>query len=526
MNRKVIIERVEGAVTKVRVRQVCHAGGLRFVVWVLALAITCGVGPQWLGSGQAAAEEVSEEERTERSKAFYIEGREAFMKNDWSRAVEKFKQAYELRDVPKLLQFIAQAYDHMGKIGETLRYLELYAATSEEASAEVAEQIAILRPIVVRQMVLSASSELADAVALATPGRDSGRIKRVSVDLDGPVFDDVPYAFFSEPPGATVYLNDKEWGEQGKTPHTMRLFPGRHVVWVEKDYHIPVQTEIVIKPVTSDSKPQELRVKLEREVVPVSIRARPETAEIVFISADGERRKLGVGRWEGRLPAGPARFLVQATNLGQREFEEIIRGSAVDETGSQSFVLNLRGGADVNQELLGRSGTANITSTGVDGEVFIDGKFIGRVPGTVTRSLSPGRHRVELRAEGYYPWTTEIEVKPDETLDVSAPSSLAPIPVKGPNIGGIILTTTGAATALAGGLFTFSALQPDTLSILDDKDAANLTGYVLYGVGGVALATGLVLFAVDDDDPAPEAGLMLSPLPDGGWAVSFGGAFE
>ncbi len=499
--------------------------GLRRWFGVLGLCLAMSAAQLVCPVGEVhAQDELSEEERTERSKAFYTEGRAAFMKNDWATAADRFEKAYALRNVPKLLQFIAQSYDRMGKIGEALRYLKLYAASSDAAAAEVSEQIRILEPIFHKQMVLSASSNVADAVAMATPGKDAPERKTVGVDLDGPVFEDVPFSFYTEPPGATVYLNDKAWGAQGESPYSMALFPGKHIVWIEKDFHEPVQTEIIIKPITSKSKPQSLRVELVRQVVPVTIKARPETAEIVYISPDGEKRRLGVGKWSGELPAGPAKFLAQATGVGQRQFEEVVRLSAVDETGSQSFVFNLRGAADVNTELVGRSGKAELASATLQGRVFIDGQYIGSVPGTVSKTLSPGAHRVEIRQEGFFPWSSEIEIAPEETLEVELPQALVAVPESGPNWGGIVFTTVGAAALATGGVFTFSALEPDTLTILDDKDQAQLTSIILYGAGGAALATGIIFFAVggDDDPQAAAPRWMVSPWV-GGWGVSLGG---
>ncbi len=493
---------------------------IRVLVLVLAGALALSAaasGAIWPSA--AAAQEG--EDKTEASKAFYIEGRRAFDRSDWPAAIDSFQKAYALREIPKLLQFIASAYDRMGKLAESLEYLDKYAASSPEAAEEVREQLVILRPMVHRQMVLSASSQVSDAIFMATPGRTSAMPRKVvGMDFNGPVFLDVPYAVFTDPPGATVYINDKEWGGQGQTPYQLSLFPGRHKIWIEKDFFEPVEREVVIKPLTKDAGEQKLEISLSRQKVPVSIEARPENAEIVYVSEDGVKRTLAKGRWRGELPSGKARFIVQATGIGQRQFDEAIRLSAVDETGAQTFVFNVRV-EEVDREVASQSGTLALKSALVGGGVYIDGQYVGKTPGELTKVLSPSVHRVELRLEGHLPYTSEVAIKPGEVLELALPDTLTPLPKAGTSWGGIVLTTLGIGAAAGGGVFTFAALDPETLKILGEDD--QLAGLVLLGAGGALLTTGIILFAINGpDEPALDGagGLRLDLAPtEGGWAI-------
>ena len=90
----------------------------------------------------------------------------------------------------------------------------------------------------------------------------------------------------------------------------------------------------------------------------------------------------------------------------QREFEETIRRSAIDETGTQELVLNLRK-RDVTMEVVGQTHEVEIRGKLLDGRVFIDGKEVGQTPGSFTQVLSPGKHRLELRREGSFSWKSE-----------------------------------------------------------------------------------------------------------------------
>jgi hypothetical protein len=365
----------------------------------------------------------------------------------------------------------------------------------------------------------SASSFVEDAIAMATPGATVKREGPVKVEMDGPVFHDVPYAIWTDPPGATVYINDKVWGGQGETPYQLTLFPGRHTLWVEMDFFQPIETEIVVKPLTRDSEAQKVEFKLEREKVPVSIKVRPELAEIIFVSSDGSNKRLGAGRWKGELPAGPAKFIVQATGVGQREFEEIVRRSAIDETGTQSLVLNLRK-EDVERELAGQSGEVEMSGSLIDGRVFIDGKEVGRTPGTIKRRLSPGLHRFELRREGSYPWHSELDVKAGSSSKIDLPAELIPLPEPKTNWGGGLLTTAGVLSLVGGGVFTLASVSPETLSIAGE-DTDQLLSFVLYGVGATALTTGIILFAVEDDVVGASTRIFAVPI-EGGWAAGVG----
>jgi hypothetical protein len=62
-----------------------------------------------------------------------------------------------------------------------------------------------------------------------------------------------------------------------------------------------------------------------------------------------------------------------------------------------------------------------------DADVFIDGQPWSRVGAPDQRlvvHVSPGRHRVEIRKEGYVPYDAEVEVQPGLTRELNV--SLTP----------------------------------------------------------------------------------------------------
>ncbi len=65
------------------------------------------------------------------------------------------------------------------------------------------------------------------------------------------------------------------------------------------------------------------------------------------------------------------------------------------------------------------SGTLELRSNVPGAEVRLDGVLVGRTPATVRLKAGP-RQTIELRADGYQPWTQKVSVGPNETagLDV------------------------------------------------------------------------------------------------------------
>ncbi|MGK7345810.1 MAG: serine/threonine-protein kinase [Candidatus Nitrospinota bacterium M3_3B_026] len=93
----------------------------------------------------------------------------------------------------------------------------------------------------------------------------------------------------------------------------------------------------------------------------------------------------------------------------------------------------------------------------VKGETYIDGEKAGAAPGEMEASLAPGEHMVEVRAEGYSPWTREVTVKEDGPIEISAKPALAPGTLKvytrpGGGVIWIDKKKKGAAPLLLAGL--------------------------------------------------------------------------
>jgi len=62
-------------------------------------------------------------------------------------------------------------------------------------------------------------------------------------------------------------------------------------------------------------------------------------------------------------------------------------------------------------------GTASITSDPDGADIFVDSVGHGRAPALV--KLKPGKHKIQLVADGYKDWVGEIEVKSGSIVNVT-----------------------------------------------------------------------------------------------------------
>lgn len=460
----------------------------------------------------------------EQALARYREGKAAYESGDYNKAIKLFHEANQIKPNAKLLLFIARAYDKKGdSAGESLIFLEKYAASGDQAAAEVKDTLEAKRTQFRDRLRASAASHVRQAIIISSASEPGDKMPTiVNPNVATSVFNDVPYAVRTQPPGASVYVDSKEWGEQAVTPDTFPLFPGRYKVIIEKTFYEPVTLNIEVQGLEKNRNPQFTELQLKRQQVPVAVRAKPEDATIIFLSEDGNAQTLGVGKWEGTLPAGPGKFTVRSPSQGEKVYEELLLLSQRDETGKQRLEFDNRkaGALDPNEAITGK---VEIRALVTLGEVFVDGSKIGDSPGKLVKSVTPGTHEVEVRRAGFRPWTAKVELKGGAVETIETPEELVPLD-DGPSWGGWIFTTLGVAGGGAGGYFTYLASQNDDA---DQKKMQETFSYIGYGVGGASLLTGILFFALGgNDDPsaqgegqAPDWRLGAGPRPEGGGEV-------
>ncbi|HVK73082.1 MAG TPA: PEGA domain-containing protein [Kofleriaceae bacterium] len=129
-----------------------------------------------------------------------------------------------------------------------------------------------------------------------------------------------PVHIDSEPPGAEVYLGDKEQGSVGQTPLDLELAPGEYVVIVELDGHVPAFETLIVEDLKGP------KASLTTRLV-VSLAAGKAMLEVKG-SAPPDARVLVDGKDRGALPirieVDAGAHQVQVTMAGREPFEQWI----------------------------------------------------------------------------------------------------------------------------------------------------------------------------------------------------------
>ncbi len=110
-------------------------------------------------------------------------------------------------------------------------------------------------------------------------------------------------------------------------------------------------------------------------------------------------------------------------------------------------------------------GSIKVTSSPSGAYVYMDGKYRGQTPLTLT-SVSAGKHAIELDLAGYYDWTSALSVSPGVTSSISA--HLSPIPSETTGAIDVVSYPAGADVFLdekyqgrtpSAGVYTISNVQ-------------------------------------------------------------------
>jgi hypothetical protein len=199
----------------------------------------------------------------------------------------------------------------------------------------------------------------------------------------------------SIPENATLYLNDKY---QGKVPQTLKLFPGTYKLELRKAGYFPYTESITVSPGSN--------LSITAQLTPV--------AHLNIYSTPSEAYVYLNGTLIGKTPieyykVPPGSYEVRISKEGYQDYRTILTiGGKESKTANANLVL--------------LNGTLKIFSEPVGGEVYINGSYKGTTP--LTLELYPGDYTVEIKKEGYEPYTEKTRVLPGRITSVTATLSL------------------------------------------------------------------------------------------------------
>ena len=199
---------------------------------------------------------------------------------------------------------------------------------------------------------------------------------------------------FSDPPGATVYVDREDLGARGQTPVTLALPPGAATAIVEAPGHKPADARVQLR----IGKISLLQLTLPRIQGDIEVEGSPRSFELRMDGPDAPVQLAASGR--ARVPAGRHVLYVSAPGHAAQQLAVEVPAEASTRV---SFKL---------LALPSPSGTL-IVRANVDGALIrVDGKEMGFTPGVID-NLPAGSHQIEVLADGREPAAERLEVEPN-----------------------------------------------------------------------------------------------------------------
>jgi hypothetical protein len=151
-------------------------------------------------------------------------------------------------------------------------------------------------------------------------------------------------------------------------------------------------------------------------------------------------------------------------------------------------------------------GKIQVDSAPAGARVAIDNAYLGVTP-LISGTLLAGKHNVRVEADGRFPWTSKVEVRPGQELQIKLTGDNLPLRRRWPPYLAYGSATVAAVGLAAGGfLGELSQLQPsgDTrqaaMDDLHQKQRFALGANIAFGVGAAAALTSLLTFILYGDD--------------------------
>ncbi|MCA9567014.1 MAG: TonB-dependent receptor [Myxococcales bacterium] len=201
----------------------------------------------------------------------------------------------------------------------------------------------------------------------------------------------------SDPPGATVFLNEKDLGAVATTPATIAVPPGQYRVIFEMDGH---------RSVTSDKR--SFKELAKRHTFEADLPA--ITGKVVIEGGEGATAHLGSETatkscdlpCELELPTGQQiLYLLRPGYRSQPALVNVVEGEPVT----------------VRAALVQISGSVVVDATERGALIEIDGEPVGYTP-AVLLDVPVGEHELRVSKPGFAPFVTQVGVQEDQRTEL------------------------------------------------------------------------------------------------------------
>ena len=151
-------------------------------------------------------------------------------------------------------------------------------------------------------------------------------------------------------------------------------------------------------------------------------------------------------------------------------------------------------------------GKIQVDSSPAGARVAIDNAYLGVTP-LISGTLLAGKHNVRVEADSRFPWTSRVEVRPGQELQIKLTGDNLPLRRRWPPYFAYGTASLAALGFAAGGfLGELSQLQPngstrqDAMNDLHQKQNLALAANVAFGAGAAMAVTSLLAFIIYGDD--------------------------
>ncbi len=381
-------------------------------------------------------------------------GRQHYQAHRFEPALREFFDAARLAPSPSITFNIAVCFDLLHRADDAYLFFREYVA-SDDADAER------------RRFATAAIARLEVAVA------------RLAVT--------------SEPPGANIYVDQREHGGYGSTPRVLALPPGAHTITLERPGYRPVTMQVEAR----EGAEVAAAGALVRIIGTLHVAATSQAA-VEVREAGGPIVAQGESPLEVSVPPGLYQLEVRAP--GFRPFTTMSRVEPDGRTEVQAAL----------EALPPPTGDLTITSSAAGALIQLDGERTGFAP-TLLQGLSLGEHRVRVEHAGLAPYEGTVSIEENSRGWLTVALEEPPVTQRSPvtwAVGGVGIAAL-VAGAVVGGLAVAnhsafldaraqvaagSAAARSPSALRDTGESLNLTTDVLLGVGVVAAATAVILY--------------------------------